>query len=104
MNFSAGFKRIAILTTSAALALGSAPTLAQTANAVSVRTDDLNLTTAEGHDRLRLRLMHAVSETCPIGAKCRASALSSAYKMAAELAQAATKGAVPPKVLRVQIR
>ena len=101
MNASAAFKLFAILISGMSATLASDPAAAQSTATVLVRTGDLNLSTAAGEKKLKLRIIHAVSENCPIGAKCRAAALARAYDQAAKLVAAAKSGAATPDVLRV---
>ena len=86
------------------------PTLATVCNAappskaIVVRVADLDLTSASGQKKLRLRLMHAVSENCPIGSKCRRGALARAYENADQIITDAKKGSATPDVLHVSPR
>lgn len=76
--------------------------IAQTSLNSSVKTEDLDLKTAAGQKKLKLRLMHVVSETCPIGSKCRAPALKRAYQDADALIAAAKNGGPVPLAMPVQ--
>lgn len=88
----------------AAILPASLPAAVQAGGAIVVRTGDLDLTSAAGQKKLKLRLMHAVSESCPIGAQCRAPALARAYKMADALIESAKSGSAVPDALRVSAR
>lgn len=104
MSASTAFKLFAILTGGISATFAAGTSQAQSTATVMVRTGDLDLSTAAGERKLRLRLIHAVSETCPIGARCREAALSRAYEQAAKLVAAAKSGAATPEVLRVTAR
>ena len=99
------FKLLTIAIGCVAAAMAFLPAQAQQgARTIVVETGDLDLTTAAGERTLKLRLMHAVSENCPIGAKCRAPALANAYERAYKLIEAARRGEPVPNAIRVAPR
>ena len=104
MKISVARRLSALLTGALSLTLATAPLNAEPGGTVQVRTAGLDLTTAAGEKRLKLRLMQAVSETCPIGARCRAPALAKAYAPAAQIVAAARKGGAVPDYVQVSVR
>jgi UrcA family protein len=87
----------------AALVIPATVQAGESTAAIKVKTADLDLSTTSGQRTLKLRLLHAISHWCPIGAKCRDAALAKVTEKADEMITQAAEGKQLPQQLTLTI-